>query len=307
VDFIQRMNLLLDRKLDISGLTIRRADISGVVEIKAAAEGPKLLLISGIHGNEHCGVEAVLSLLEQFCSGALTLKKGTLKLVIANEEALKVNKRYIEHNLNRLFLDDLSEPPPSSYEWKRAQEIKPLIIEADYFIDLHSTSGPSEAFLFCEKPLLDYCRDLGVENIVVGWGSLGCTSIAGDTENYGFKHSSIGFTVECGQHNAPESFANALRISLNFLSSHKVIERPISLVELSYYFLRYLYLKNEHDFEFRKTFFNLESLSSGEIIGFSNKTAVLAPYDCAIVLPTAVNLASIGESLFMIAEKQHLT
>jgi len=306
VDFIQRMNLLLDRKLDISDLTIRRADISGVVEIKAAAAGPKLLIISGIHGNEHCGVEAVLSLLERFSSGALTLKKGTLKLVIANEEALKLNQRYIEHNLNRLFLDDLSEPTQSSYEWRRAQEIKPLLVEADYFIDLHSTSGPSEAFLFCEEPLLDYCRDLGVENIVVGWGTLGCDSIAGDTENYGFKHSSIGFTVECGQHIAPKSFTNALQISLNFLSSHKVIERPIAPVERTYYFLKYLYLKNEHDFEFRKNFSNLESLASGEIIGFSNKIEVLAPYDCAIVLPTAVNLTGIGESLFMIAERKQM-
>jgi len=304
IDFNQKMKLLIEEKSSSTGVTIRNGDIPGVAEITAAADGPRLLLISGIHGNELAGVEAVISLLRQFCDGTLALKKGTLKMVIANEEAIKLNKRYVNENLNRLFLDDAPEPKDPSYEWKRAQELKPLLREADYFLDLHSTSGPSEAYIFCEEPQIAKCKALGLKNIVVGWGSLGCSSIAGDTENYGLKHSSIGFTVECGRHADEITYKNALQISLNFLGAHDLIDHQIEPVNHQLYYLQSVYEKQDESFIYRKPLSNLESLAKGEIIGFSNGEEVKAPYDCAIVLPTDPAIVKIGEGLFLFAKKE---
>src|SRR5262245_51231020 len=77
--------------------------IESTVRITGAADGPRVVFFSGIHGNEVSGVHAIEKLLFDFFGGARLLKRGDLTLVRANEEALAVEQRYLKLNMNRLF------------------------------------------------------------------------------------------------------------------------------------------------------------------------------------------------------------
>src|SRR3954447_5988734 len=109
-------------------------NIRGVVRIVANQKGPRTILFSGIHGDEVSGVHATDKLLFDFLGGTRGLERGTLILARGNEMALHAERRYLKHNLNRLFrLNYGPEIDTSSYEFRRAQELKPLLQNCDYF------------------------------------------------------------------------------------------------------------------------------------------------------------------------------
>ena len=55
----------------------------------------KILVIGGMHGNEMLGIDLVKSLQED--------PLENIDSVLANEEAIKVNKRFVKQDLNRSF------------------------------------------------------------------------------------------------------------------------------------------------------------------------------------------------------------
>lgn len=111
-------------------------------------------------------MKATSALFDCLLSREITLLKGTLALVfVGNEEAALADKRYVRHNMNRCFRDDL--PDDGSYERKRAAELKKILDTADYFLDLHSTSGPSVPFLFSERKNLDFAKKIGIPHVIV--------------------------------------------------------------------------------------------------------------------------------------------
>lgn len=122
-------------------------------------------------------MRATSAFFDRLMSREIEILKGTLTLVfVANEEAALVSKRYVRHNMNRCFRDDLADD--GSYERKRANELKKILDAAEYFLDLHSTSGPSEPFLFSERKNLEFAKKLDVPYVIVGWNELSSDSTA---------------------------------------------------------------------------------------------------------------------------------
>jgi len=60
-------------------------NIPSVVRVKEDARGPRVVLFSGVHGDEVSGVHAVEKLLFDFFSRTRILRQGSLTLVRANE------------------------------------------------------------------------------------------------------------------------------------------------------------------------------------------------------------------------------
>ena len=77
--------------------------IRNVVRIEEDKRGPSIVLFSGVHGDEVSGIHAVEKVFFDFFTGARTLQHGSLTLVRANEQAIEAERRYVQHNLNRLF------------------------------------------------------------------------------------------------------------------------------------------------------------------------------------------------------------
>lgn len=204
-------------------MDIRKGTIDDSVVIDSLCPGPKLLLMAGVHGNETSGLNAVEKLLFDFMSGSRKLDEGTLTIVRANREAITVCNRLMKHNLNRLFRDEYGpEIDRACYEFRRAQEIKPYIREAEYILDLHSTSSPSEPHIVVESDRVGWYRDLGVSKLLTGWSKVSGGVTDGTTESYAKQHGRVAATLEAGSHADRKSIRVAYRTAVRFLMQHRL-------------------------------------------------------------------------------------
>ena len=108
-----------------------------------------IVVAGGTHGNERTGV----SLVEKWkahpeCYNTLC-KSANVELVLANPEAVRLNRRYRDFDLNRAFsqtcLDVTVEP--SQYEFRRARELNRMYgpkganTRTDLLLDVHNTGS----------------------------------------------------------------------------------------------------------------------------------------------------------------------
>src|SRR5262245_7951926 len=159
-------------------------NIQGAVRIAGNEKGPRVVMFGGVHGDEVSGVHAIEKLFFDFFGGKRVLTRGSLTLVRVNEHALAAERRYIMHNLNRLFREDYGpEIDKASYEYGRAQELKTVLRDCDYFLDFHSAPIAQEPFLVAEQRAVEFFGKLGVPRIMTGWSKFASSTIGGETEN----------------------------------------------------------------------------------------------------------------------------
>ncbi len=89
---------------------------------------------SMIHGDEVGSLPAVVAVARALASGALAYG-GKVTFFVGNPEAGLQDRRFLESDLNRVFVDE----PPDDHEGRRARALKPILDAADVFIDLHQT------------------------------------------------------------------------------------------------------------------------------------------------------------------------
>jgi hypothetical protein len=90
---------------------------------------PFLSIVACQHGDEPFGLNIINALrprLEEFPG---------LQLIVANEEALLINKRGMEGDLNRSFPGD----PNGHHEARLAYELHPMIKDSTYLLDIHTS------------------------------------------------------------------------------------------------------------------------------------------------------------------------
>jgi succinylglutamate desuccinylase len=96
--------------------------------------GFHLVFGSVVHGDEVGSLPAVVAIAEALVAGTLK-HAGRLTLFVGNPEAARAGQRFLEADLNRVFMDE----PPDCHEGRRARELRPVLDAADVFIDLHQT------------------------------------------------------------------------------------------------------------------------------------------------------------------------
>jgi succinylglutamate desuccinylase len=99
-----------------------------------------LELVFGVllHGDEVGPIDAALALIRGLADGSERYG-GRLTIFVGNPEAARAGRRFLEADLNRVFLDDA----PPSLEQRRARALMPLLDACDLFIDFHQTAGLS--------------------------------------------------------------------------------------------------------------------------------------------------------------------
>ncbi|WP_255149285.1 succinylglutamate desuccinylase/aspartoacylase domain-containing protein [Halorarius halobius] len=108
------------------------------MRVEQLGEGePEIAIVGGIHGDEPCGKRAVEGLLD----ADLDVTRP-VKLVVANEEALERNERYVEEDLNRAFPGD---PDGDTHESRLAHELLQELRGQTVF-SLHSTQSYAAPF-----------------------------------------------------------------------------------------------------------------------------------------------------------------
>ena len=107
-----------------------------------------IVVAGGTHGNERTGVRLVQKWMEHpECYSSLC--SAEVDLVLANPEAVRLNRRYRDFDLNRAFSQtclDVTETP-QQYEFRRAKELDALYgpkgaaTKTDLLLDVHNTGS----------------------------------------------------------------------------------------------------------------------------------------------------------------------
>ena len=277
--------------------TFRRAGV---------APGPHLVVFGAIHGNEVCGPLALQRLMEEFESGKRTLLKGTCTFVpVCNARAFAANTRYIEENLNRVFL---VREDPTSHEGQLANELAPLVHQADYLLDLHSMQADGEPFVFLNNPNRsseEFCHALGVPCIMKGWPELYAAhpdKLANCTQSFADRLAIPNALIECGRHDDPQSVEVAYRTVLNALNFLGLCATgPVILRTTRFLELRSIFFREHAGDTFVKTWRNFEPVRQGDIVGHrATGEPVRSNVDGFIVFPSPVS--AVGTEWFYVAE-----
>ncbi|MDE2333308.1 MAG: succinylglutamate desuccinylase/aspartoacylase family protein [Rhodospirillales bacterium] len=180
-------------------------DIPGFVTRKSADEGPHVLLLSLMHGNEIAGAIVLDAMLRE---GFLP-RRGRVTMGFANLEAFATfdatqptQSRFVEEDLNRVWDPAVLAVEGSSVERRRARAMMPAVLAADVVLDLHSMLWPSDPLVLAgvsPRGRALASRMGGPDLIVADAGHLAGRRLI-DHPRFSGPGAATALLVEAGQH-----------------------------------------------------------------------------------------------------------
>ena len=277
-------------------------------QIKGGLPGPTLIFIGGVHGNEPSGVFALHEVLD-----SLKVKKeilsGNIYALCGNITALQKGIRYQKKDLNRIWnLEHIEETYSSkdSLEHSEMKEASELFERIDtilkeesgpfYFIDLHTTSSPTEPFITVNDNLLNrkFTQQypvpllLGIEEY-----------LEGTFLNYINDLGYVAFGFESGQHDALVAIENhiafvylslvfagcLLKSEITFEKHYKLLSETTNGLAPCYEIVYHYKIRQNEQFEMLPGFKNFEPIPKGLPIAISDDHSVEAPLKGNIFMP----------------------
>jgi hypothetical protein len=130
-------------------------------EFSSILGGPTLFCTAGIHGSEPAGVVAAERVVKHLRDSSIPVR-GTFLAAHGNIRALKKGIRFIDHDLNRMWIAEDVErilasdvEATSVIEYLEVESLARLLhntiqsaSEPIYFVDLHTTSSESPPFIY---------------------------------------------------------------------------------------------------------------------------------------------------------------
>ena len=175
--------------------------------------GPTVVAVGGVHGNEKGGVLAIRNVLRKLEASGVPIK-GRFYGILGNRKALKMNQRYLDTDLNRMWKDEiiLGREKADVAEYEEMLEIKAEIegileeVKGPItLLDLHSFSGDGAPFVIAEDDDLfeEVFKGLPFP-IIFGLHQM----IPGTLSNYMNCLGHRSMAIEGGQHNDPTTVPN---------------------------------------------------------------------------------------------------
>lgn len=219
--------------------------------IKKGDGEPEVAVVGSVHGDEPEGKKAI----ERFLNSDHEVLKP-VKFVVANEEALEQDVRYLDVDLNRNFPGDKeSENHEERLAAELVEELEDLRI-----LDIHSTRSqptPYAAFGDTEDVTMELVSCAGIEKGCLFPGS------SGSMNEY-----LMGAIVEVGPQGSEEASEQAYQVLLNFLAAEGVIDAEFERTD------PLIVEKTEEvqggNWEFEGT--NFEPVEEGEVFARSGTT-----------------------------------
>ena len=276
----------------------------------AENEGPLLILVGGVHGNEPAGREALVDFCAELAPHATSLR-GRVLAVAGNLAGLAARRRFVDEDLNRAWTQEnlarlLDGSPARTSEERELLELHGVLQAAMAeargavtLLDLHSTSGegPPFAILTDNGPARELALALeapavlglhkNVRGTLIDWAE-------------GLGHTSV--VLEAGQNEAPVTRARhraAAWLALGSLgllepgavdlSAERATMREATLhlpttVEVC---LRWGIEPGER-FRMEPGFVNLQPVRRGQLLAHGGRDAaapIHAPFDGLLLMP----------------------
>lgn len=179
------------------------------MRIERLGEGPpEVAVIGGIHGDEPCGVHAVETLLDE-----RPAVERPVAFVIANEEAIDRNRRFVHCDLNRSFPGD---PDADAHERRLAHELSSEVGDCAT-LALHSTQSYRDMFALVDHVddfAREICPQLPVDAVV---------ETSPYTEGRIFAPIPQTIEIECGYQGSEQAKENAVAVTKEYLRAVGVL------------------------------------------------------------------------------------
>ncbi len=287
--------------IDIKGYRAGNTGIEYVHKFDSGRPGPNVLINALTHGNEVCGAHALAVLLENDIRpnrGSLTLSFANVAAYDAFDHDNPTASRFVDEDFNRLWSNEILDGNRQSAELTRARQIRGVVAEADYLLDIHSMHLPCPALMLCgtaEKGRR-LAFAMGVpEHVVADPGHAAGPRM----RDYGrFAQTDTEQTallIECGQHWSEESGQTAIHSAFHFLDALGLVDKaaaapylvedpaPQRLIEV----VGPITIQTEA-FRFIEDYSGLEVIAeAGTVIGHDGAQPIVTPHDeCVLIMPT---------------------
>jgi CBS domain-containing protein len=293
------------------GRTITDRVIGRVV---GAQPGATVIVVAGIHGNEPAGIEAGERVLAALNTGRIEFR-GELVVLAGNLAAMRSGERYLQRDLNRGWTTDrlarLRTGGPQDAEDAEQAELLRAFEDAEkrargpmHLADLHTSSADGVPFvLFRDSPAQRAFVNVFPIPVISGI----VEKVEGVLSEHACGRGYTAFSVEGGQHDAPESRDNLEAVM--WLMIHRaglidaieqverarpVLERmrgdlPRAIEVVSRYAIT-----PAHEFVMKPGFRNIDRVKKGEVLARDLRGEVRAPADGVLVLPLYQKLGNDG-------------
>jgi len=272
--------------------------------------GPTLVLVGGIHGNEHSGLQAALAVLADLTRRNCELH-GRVIVLAGNLRALEKNQRYIYRDMNRVWTTDRIHSirngdasfacQAEDYEQiELLQAIDDVLHEARgeaYFLDLHTSSAQGCPFLTVGDTLRN--REFAMNfplPLILGLEE----QLEGSLLEYLNNRGMVTLGVEGGQHDDPASIKNFCAIIRRAMVSIGMMNRAdFPELDADYNTLRsscagvprvveirYRFAISCNDlFRMEPGFANFQPIRRGDLVANDSNGEVRSVLDSLILLP----------------------
>lgn len=277
--------------------------------ISGKESGPTLVLFGGIHGNEPSGVKALERVFKKFKASNLDLK-GAVFGIKGNLPALLEKKRFLEHDLNRIWtrsgIDEIEQKSISerSVEENELSEIHQLISDIFatqsppfYFIDFHTTSSPTLPFITINDALINrkFARLFPVP-VILGIEEY----LEGPLLNYINEKGYVSLGFESGQHFTQKAVKNTISfiwlamiysgvITKEQVSDYKKYHNQLKLAAkgntIFYEIIHRHCITKSDDFMMLPGFRSFEKLQKGIAMANHNGERITAHKDTIVFMP----------------------
>lgn len=260
-------------------------------EFDSGNEGPNILFLGAVHGNETAGTNACNKIIIELKSNELKLKRGKVTFIpIVNQLAYEQQVRFIDVNLNRVInrYDN-----PINNETEIANQLAIEMPNYDIILDLHSTHCQGDvAFGFLDYPTANnqkIIEVLDVEYVLVGWPDLyKYQEDLGEysTEAYAHKLGISGVTLECGYHKDKQAELVAEAAIINLLKSTSMLAGEIYALPNKCYIKMQEIVFKQKPGKLQKAYKHLDKLQKGEVIAvYDDGEKIITKEDCFILIP----------------------
>lgn len=275
-----------------------------VGEVGERGDGPLLVVIGSIHGNEPAGTAAIERLFRILEEQSLPVR-GRIVGLVGNRTALAQRTRFIDRDLNRVWSlpGSRSELPAGRNESLERDELSRCIegelaaaARSVAFLDLHSTSAPGPPFTVISDSLAN--RALATKfriPVVLGLEE----SIEGSLLSHLGERGYVAIGVEGGQHDDPRTIDHheaALWITLESMGivrpGRERLQEMVSRMERATTTLpevvELVYRHQIHQqegFEMAAPYRGFERIRKGELLAYEAGEPVTAASDGVIMLP----------------------
>ena len=255
------------------------------------------ILFGGItHGNEIGSLPSLVELAKNLVNQNIDYG-GVVTIMLGNVEACLADERFLEADLNRVFLD----AAPESKEKRRALELMGLFDGIDLFVDFHQTIEPSESPFFIFPFHL-----AGYQWARIAAGGLGLVTrnparvfAEGQVcaDEYARSLGVPGITIEMGQKGLTELSANlttqsCLRImsAMDRVASGESLESMVDadhLSELQFYEIQFAQPFDSQFMRLMPGLKNFTPVKAGQVIGEADAegSPLTVPMDGYLLFP----------------------